>query len=487
MSTHHTPASTPDVPSPNRSPREIPGEKPGSEAEALAELLDTFQATSLGEGDPNAGANVLASMLGVLANLAPTDGTILTRDGTPARLGVNLLICGSYSCGRVSDEVIAEVGRRQHHLASNLRDYLDWINQQRQKPGASLPPMGPVADSLVNAIAETQNDIEPLFSSRAGVWSRILNELPPEQVTDLARNPKLLVTALRPGDLPNQLKHVRPGHPLVHLGLGRPGDLGEMADPVTALVEGRFTLEPGGETARANLLITDPMRVLAEVAKAPDVRTAWLGHFLWLCDGEAGPVAPTATRPSDLPETTTTRFRRALDCVIPCRLNLPEKQPTSLALGIRKATHRWAGFLREMEPRLPGISGSARNLIASLVFGLGEMARIENPLPFSIAGVEAFARFLVRRMANTRTLMMHAGEVARRRTQIERVFRKLEQGPVNSRGIYHNLNRLDARDCDECLRWLEREGIARRSGDRWELVEEACLSFNDRNTPLLEA
>ena len=453
--------------------------------QALDELLATFNASHLGEGDTNTGANVLGAMLGVLANLAPTDGTILTRDGRPARLGVNLLISGSSSCGRVLDEVIAEVGHRQRNLATNLSRYLDCINEQKQKPGASLPPTGPGVDSLVEAIAMTQSDIEPLFSSRTAVWSRILNEVSTEQVTDLARCPKFLVSLTRPDDLEKQLQGLRPGHPLVHLCLGQPGDLGELAIPVAALVEGRFTLGPGGETARANLLITDPLQMLAEAAKVPDVRTAWLGHLLWLCDGEAGPEAPTAIHAPDF-ETTTERFRRALDHVITRRLNLPEKKPSRLRLDTREATIRWTGFLREMEPRLPGISGAARNLIASLVFGLGEMARIEKPITFSIAGVEAFARFLVRRMANARTLMMHAGEVARRRSQIERVFRKLEKGPIDARKIYRDLSHLPPGDCHACLRWMEQTGIARRSGEQWELVEEARLSFNDRNTPLLE-
>lgn len=456
------------------------------ETEALCDLFTTFQVEALGQGDPNLGANVLASMLGVLANLAPTDGTIVTTDGRPARLGVNLLISGSASSGQVLDEVITEVGRRQCNFAENLRHYLDCIKEQSEKPGATLPPMGAESNSLVDDFAETQSEIEPLFGSRPEIWSRILNKVPTEQLPDLVRRPKFLVTAARPRDLETQLRGLRPGRPLVHLGLGQPGDLAELADPGAALIEGRFTLGTSCETVCANLLITDPMQMLGEAAKSPDDRTAWLGHFLWLCDGEAGPEAPIAAQASAVPETTTERFRRALDHVITQRLNLPEKNPTILCKDTREATLRWTAFLREMEPRLPGISGALRNLITSLVFGLGEMARIEKGLSFSTAGVEAFARFLVRRMANARTMVLRAGEVAQRRSQIERVFRKLEQGPVVARNIYRNLSRLPAGDCDECLRWMEQAGFSQRVGDQWELVEGARLSFNDCSTPLLE-
>jgi hypothetical protein len=88
-------------------------------------------------------------------------------------------------------------------------------------------------------------------------------------------------------------------------------------------------------------------------------------------------------------------------------------------------------------------------------------------------------------MANARTMMLHAGAVAQRRSQIERVFRKLEQGPVVARKIYHDLN-LPAGDCYECLQWMQGAGNVRQVNREWQLVEDARLSFKDCSTPLLE-
>ena len=82
-------------------------------------------------------------------------------------------------------------------------------------------------------------------------------------------------------------------------------------------------------------------------------------------------------------------------------------------------------------------------------------------------------------MANARTMMMHAGELAQRQSQIERVFWKLEQGPTEARSIYRNLNGINAGECHECLRWMEETGISRRIGDQWALVEGARLNFNN--------
>jgi hypothetical protein len=452
----------------------------------LHSLLNIFNVAGLGQGDPIVGTNLLASMACTLANLAPTDSTVVNRDGSPARLGTSLLVSGSASAGRVVDEVITEVSRCQSNLAANLQSYLNHLEEQKKKIGVALPPTGPKSSAIENVFAETQSEMGSLFCSREQLWGRILDETPPEQVTDLGHRPKFLISAAKPSDLEVQLQGLRPGRPLVYLGIGRPRDLAEFADPGAALIEGRYPIGNGCELVRANMLVTDPMGMIGEAAKAPDNRTAWLGHFLWLCDGDAGPDAPAAGGSAQSTETTTERFRIVINQVITRRLNMPEKKPIVLAHDTREAAARWTAFLREMEPRLPGISGAARNLLNSLVFGLGQMANIEKRLTFSMAGVEAFGQFLVRRMASARAAVLHAGAIAQRRSQIERVVRKLSSGQVKARTIYRDLS-IPADDCNECLLWLEEAAVVRRVDDRWDLVQGARLSFNDCTAPLLEA
>ena len=342
------------------------------EQKDLQSLFNIFNVAGLGQGDPIVGTNLLASMAVTLADLAPADGTVVTRDGKPAHLGTSLLVSGSASAGRVVDEVITEVGRCQSNLAANLQSYLDHLEEQKEKIGAALPPTGPKSSAIADVFAETQSELGSLFCNREQLWGRILDEVSPEQVTDLGRRPKFLVSAAKPSDLERQLRGLRPGRPLVYLGIGRPRDLAEFADPGAALIEGRYPLERGCELVRANILITDPMAMIGEAAKAPDNRTAWLGHFLWLSDGDAGPDAPAGIegrRPVAI-ETITERFHRALNSVITSRLNMPEKKPIVLVHDTREAAARWTAFLREMEPRLPGISGAARNLLNSLVWHL---------------------------------------------------------------------------------------------------------------------
>lgn len=452
---------------------------------ALKELLDTFQVTALGQGDTHRGTNLLAAMAGGLANLAPTDGTVRTHDGRPARLGVSLLVTGSASTGLIRDEVLTEIGLRQANAWKHFLRYAEWFEEQRKKQGAEPPPVGPKSNAAENCFAETLREVDPLFGSIAESWSRALREPPAEQLQHVIERPKFFVSA-RPSDLQNQLRELRPGRPLIHLGLNQPDDLAQLADPGAALVEGRFTVGNGCEPMYANLLITDPMQMLGEAAKTADNKAAWLGHFLWLCDGDAGPEASETSPTANVDETTTECFRQALDNVITQRLSFQERKPISIVPDTREATFRWTAFLREMEPRLPGISDAARNLITSLVFGLGEMARTEKSLSFSVAGVEAFARFLVRRMVNARTVMMHSAALARRQSQIRRVHQKLSQGPFELREIYRNLS-LPAGECTECLQWMQKVGIVRQAnGGKWDLIEDARLSFDDCITPLLE-
>jgi hypothetical protein len=65
-----------------------------------------------------------------------------------------------------------------------------------------------------------------------------MEESPAEQVRDLADKPKFLVCAARPKDLEAQLVGLRTGHPLIHVGINRPADFAELADPDTSLVGG---------------------------------------------------------------------------------------------------------------------------------------------------------------------------------------------------------------------------------------------------------
>jgi hypothetical protein len=165
------------------------------------------------------------------------------------------------------------------------------------------------------------------------------------------------------------------------------------------------------------------------------------------------------------------------------RLNLPDLPPLVLFSDTREAMSRWSAFLREMEPRLPGITGAARNLLNSLVLGIGLMATRASKI--TLAGIEALSRFLVRRMANLRTAILHAGDLARRREQITRIFHKLGNGPANARKFCRDL-RLTSAERDEALRWMEAASLVTHGQNGWQLREGARLNFKDSSVPIIE-
>lgn len=139
----------------------------------LHQFLTNFQVTALGQGDPIIGVNLLATMACTLSDLAPDDGTVVYPDGTPVRLGTSLLVTGAASAGRVGDEVLTEVGRRNKNLAAHLRNHLEWIDETQQKHGAMTPPDGPGPNAAEHRFADTQqNGSAPTSQTPQQAWSK---------------------------------------------------------------------------------------------------------------------------------------------------------------------------------------------------------------------------------------------------------------------------------------------------------------------------
>jgi len=89
-------------------------------------------------------------------------------------------------------------------------------------------------------------------------------------------------------------------------------------------------------------------------------------------------------------------------------------------------------------------------------------------------------------MANTRTAILRASELNRRRNQIERIFHKIANGETNERQISKTL-KIAAVERDDCLRWLESAGFITRGKQGWVAHAGARLNFNSNTLPLLEA
>lgn len=461
-----------------------------SEHQSLQRFLTTFQVNDLGEGDINAGVNLLAAMALTLANLAPVDESVCLPHGAPVHLGASLLVSGAVSSGRIVDEVLAEAALVQTYFTKHLLKHQEWILEVAQKPALSPPPTGPAVSANDQLLSQVLSEIEPLMGTRQEMWNDILRTKPGERFHDLAHRPKFLVSAARPRDLESQLKALRPGRPLIHFGIQNSADFSELAEPGAALISGNYPLGNGWEIIRGNFLLTDPLGLINQAANPPDHRASWLGHFLWLVDGDEGPDAPIMSPKKGNLDAAyiLAHFRNALSAVISTRINLSGNRRQPLRFDTRAGAHRWTAFLREMEPRMPGISGAARNLINSLVFGLGEIGKLEKSFNFTLEEVEAFCQFLVRRAVNARNAILNKAEISRQRALAEKIYRRIEQG-CNDRRIICKNTGINTACFDECVSWLEDAGLVQRSeakSNHWVRVEGTKLNFRDCRLPLLE-
>lgn len=464
------------------------GDKPAD----LADLLTSFDVFDLGHADTIVGCNLLAAMACTLANLAPDEGVMIEGQASPARVGTSLLVFGSGSSGRVVDEIVDEVCRKQNNLGEHLNRYLEKLREENSKQGYSFRSPPPREGNSHHLVSATQIE-HSLDTCTGGAWQRLLSERPELTIRQIGKDPKVLASVGGSGDIGSRLKGLLPGCTLVHLGLAHTGDIARFADAAPALLDGRHPVGDGDRSVKGHILVTDPMHVLVSAAREADERTAWLGRLLWLTDGQTGPDAPRSR--ILYRRDATELFRGALEEVLAYRLAGSTVQPLRLSReprmihDLRLPMIRWTLFLRNMEPMLPGVSGACHNLLTSLCFGLVRMdlagGAVHSKGSLTIGGIEAFARFLVRRMANARTAMLNAAELARRRDQISRVFHKLLKGPADGRKLCRDL-KLPSAERDEALRWLQSAGLASAGRSCWELREGATLDFKNCALPVIE-
>ncbi|MCH1409542.1 MAG: hypothetical protein L7V87_10945 [Verrucomicrobiales bacterium] len=450
----------------------------------LQELLKAFCASDLGDGDVHQGINTLSVMAISLANLAPDTGSVLDPKGRETRLGTNLFITGAASAGSVSDEITTKIGLCQRNLHIALQRYQDWIRREQGNRKVSSLPLGEVTTGAENILANIFQGDGPLFGTETQQWEQILTLDSTECFPDFVKTPNFFFVASNPQSLAHKVTALRPGHPLIHIGLSHPSDFANFSEHGTALIEGRFTSQKG-ESAKCNLLMTDPLELLRESAKAPHQRTAWLKQFLWLSDGNAGPDVSSLAPAHGDSSSIRTRYNFALNRVLAERLSRKREDQMSIVFDTRASVIRFRAFLKQMEPQLPGIIGACRNLVNSLAFGLGEMAQINKQFSVSPEAVEELAMLLVRRMANTRSTMLHDGALKQRQALIRRVFNKLAKGAYNTRTIYKDLT-IRADECRSCLTWLEDSELIYESNGKWHLANNAELSFSNSLQPLLE-
>ncbi|RYD20560.1 MAG: hypothetical protein EOP88_14625, partial [Verrucomicrobiaceae bacterium] len=448
----------------------------------LTKFFTNFEVLELG-GDPLTGANTLATMCCALAGVARHGSGILCDNGRVLPVGSSVIVTGSSSAGCVVDEVLLEIGRRQNNFIQHLRRDTQSKHQNRllrqncSIDGTPLPETSEVFSSELPAPYDGYSEVS------RNQWLRMLGKAPTESAESIVTAPKFFVGVPDAKNMEKSLVGLHQNRALVHLPLSRLADLESCAIATGALLDGSLRAGDVGESARGHLIVTDPMSILNEAARQQGASSSLLGRFLWLGDNDSGPEVPIDAlgKATNRKDSLTRRYRSVLGRTIAGRIGGDRMSPQTVEANFSNAQIRWTRFLLDLEKTVPGIAGAARSLLATVLFGLAELARCPGfpVLAFEMQEAEEFARFLVIRMVNMRGSLLYSGEATRRQNQIKRVFQKLARGPVQPRTIYQHLN-LRSEDCYECLDWLRSSNLATASDAGWMQVEGAELSFAGR-------
>lgn len=476
MSTHHDTPTPPIQPPSPPLPAAPPTGKTGDSDPALRELLTTFHARWLGEDDLNTGANLLVARAVMLSDLSRI-GSGIDLGGHKGRIkvGGSLFVSGGLAAGFVV-ESIGEVAIRQNHLTAQIERLIRTKTAEAQSKRLKLVefPSGPALNLAEESLLQLQNPECHMREDPLEGWREVLSASPNARIEDLALRSKILVTARGPRDLENQLKGIHGNRALVSLSLNDPAEVGSYAGTCHALLSGPYPIRDYGETLMANLIVTDPGNVLARVAPGGGNQIAWIARMVWLVDGTTGPdAADNRPDPRSIPTSDTSgRYGSALVAVLAKRLNNHDASPVVHQFDLATAQIRWANFLKRIENRLPGISGTARRLPATLAFGLLELAQAPHHVPLTVtpAGVEALAKWVIRRMAAAREALLRTAEIEEKQRLAKRIQRKLVDGQLSKRELCRALS-ITATSCEEVLFALNRAGVVRQVDDDWELVE----------------
>jgi hypothetical protein len=326
----------------------------------------------------------------------------------------------------------------------------------------------------------------------AEAWVSLLRQPAAADFEELRDRHVVFAAKSATGNLADILDHAHRGRPCLHVELDKAPHFARVARQCLDVMDGRGSSGFNSEIIRGTVIATDPSGILGEAIRAEGVGGQLVPRMIWLVDGNAGPEPgePEANTERVALDAPGVRYKAAMEQAWGSRLDHRKPGPVLLNCDFHSFQAGWIAFLKTKEAEFPGITGTARNLLATLVFGLTKMAgstRAPKDFIWSIAQIEALARFLVHRMANARSALLYSEESARRLVLEEKILRKLQAGPLDVRGITRRSHNLPADQCRELLLDLEAAGKVLRIGERlWQARD--CTSSAPSPLPLtLEA
>lgn len=435
-------------------------------------LLTHFNASALGEGDINAGANALAGMALSLCNLLPPDDVVITADGSRVLLGSSFLVTGALSSALIIDRIISPLQCIQNNILGHV-DQVEEVEAHRNEINTSaglniLPgPGGPMY--AANPIIEQIHGSELAFSKGA-----LLNRLmaPPvgRTLSPIRETSILFATAAKPETVEEVLKTAHMGRPFVHMALREKADGKKFERVAWKVIDGTTLDSPVMRSVKGTWVITDPEQMMCRASQAKDQEAGWLSRMLWLSDLKDGPVFVKEGAKAVPPNFNAIRaYEETVMHVLRRRLNEEEDpelvQPITLSFPGNQS--EWIGFLQGVESSLPGVTAPLRALPGSLYFGLVYLGDIKKKDAQVLAKwVLAFSRVLVARMIHAHQRISKDRKEARLAGITYKLQERLTTFPQKERDLYRAIG-IPVSDCRRGLEVLADSGIATRDGDRW--------------------
>jgi hypothetical protein len=438
------------------------------ETQNLNELLESFGAAVLGEGDLVAGVNLLAAMACSIANLQRPGSGCVDSAGNCFLVGGSLIISGSHSAELIRENVIRPMAVKQANLVSHILESAQEIEEAKRKQSGASKSRDPFLAAVDHRL--TMNN---LFSGEmAGCYQSLdmavlLESEATRGLGTLAQNSHVFIAAHSPSQVLRMLPHSQLNRPMVYISVDDARGLQAYRNVCSDIIDGR-----GMASIQGSVLITDPCSVLSEVVRSEESGAALAQRMMWLVDGDAGPCPGDVLGSS--PRAPIDRLRGRYDRVMGQtwgeRITPRRTSPAVIEFEFAPFQAKWMSFLKGHEARHPGVCGTARGLFLTLLFGFDRLIKAwkppsDFPAP-KCEGILALSKFLVLRMINCRSAMLvSAQDVWMGRTKA-RILRKLRDASWSQRDIYRHLN-LAAGECDEALRALELDGRVTREGSLW--------------------
>jgi hypothetical protein len=456
----------------------------------LLHLLQVFDADSLGEGEPVAGANVFVAMCASLANLYPPGTCLITPEGNRLPVGMSFVTAGGLTNSLVGEKVLDPIAIIQN----NLGDHLAADAAHAAATLAAIPPLEclrvrpPPPPEKLSSIGKLNMTLDPNGFSALSDNSSFQILLGPSRhqgLGELAATPAIFLSTDSPVGFEKKLSQSHRRRPYVRaVWANGPGAEG-LEKLLLSVVRG--TSLPTGATGpvfiRGYVAASCTVAKLVQSAGAGEETLA--ANVMWFVDG--GSMPPTLGKiTSSVPYKIQHRYLEEMQLAWRTRLDYRNEAP-EIPFDWQPIQRKWVAFLQGLEPRCPGVTLAARPLLTTLLFGCLKLQGPRRPYEWTLQCVVNLAQFLVERMVHRRERFWLAEQEAQVLALAIKLVEKLQDGPLTARGLSRKKSNLRIGDTRKVLELFDRLGIARRvEDDQWKLTLPVAKAVERLSIPCID-